>query len=73
MTTIPATVEDAWLPPPIMTSPLVRADALVTQVGQLMVPVVVIVPPLIGPVVAMELTVPLVFVCGFCNSMSVPS
>ena len=45
-------------PAPNSNCPLVRDDALVVQVGQAIVPVVVIGPPVIGPVVAMFVTVP---------------
>ena len=41
-----------------MKAVLVREDALVTQVAQAIVPVEVIVPPVIGDVVAMLLTPP---------------
>lgn len=51
-------VADACNPPPITKELSVRAAALVTQVGQARVPVVVMVPPVIGEVVAMLVTVP---------------
>jgi hypothetical protein len=41
-----------------MTAVLIRDAAEVSQVGQAIVPVVVIVPPVIGEVVAMLVTVP---------------
>ena len=41
-----------------MIAVLVKEAALVTQVAQAMVPVVVIVPPVMGLVVAIEVTVP---------------
>ena len=49
---------DAWPPPPVTMLVLTRAAAEVTQVAQAIVPVVVIVPPVIGEVVAMLVTVP---------------
>ena len=53
-------VDDACNPPPITTALLVSAAALVTHVGQAIVPVDVIVPPVIGEVVAILVTVPAV-------------
>ena len=50
-------VEDACRPPPMTTAFEVSAAAEVTQVAQAMVPVVVMVPPVIGEVVAMDETV----------------
>jgi hypothetical protein len=51
-------VDDACDPPPIITPLLVKEAALVTHVVQVKVPVVVIVPPPRGAVVAMDVTVP---------------
>src|ERR1035438_8854238 len=51
-------VEVACNPPPRTTALLVSAAALVTQVAQAMVPVVVNVPPVIGAVVATLVNVP---------------
>jgi hypothetical protein len=50
---------DACNPAPVMIYVLVRDAALVTHVAQAIVPVKVIVPPVIGEVVAMLVTVPL--------------
>lgn len=50
-------VEDTPAPP--ITFPVVVEFGPVTHVGQAIVPVVVMVPPVIGPVVAMLLTVAL--------------
>jgi hypothetical protein len=49
---------DAWEPAPVIRAVLVREAAEVTQVAQAIVPVVVIVPPVMGLVVAMLVTVP---------------
>src|SRR5690348_12600957 len=53
-----AIVALAWEPLPITTALLVKAAALVTHVGQEIVPAEVIVPPEMGAVVAMLVTVP---------------
>ncbi len=47
-----------WLPEPTIIAFAVKLAALVTQVAQAIVPVVEIGPPVIGPVVAMLVTVP---------------
>lgn len=47
-------------PPPVITAVLVSGDALVVHVAQAIVPDPVIVPPVIGPVVAILVTVPVV-------------
>lgn len=54
-------------PAPVISAVLVREAADVTQVAQLIVPVVVIVPPPIGELVAIEVTdpEPLAAVAGF--------
>lgn len=49
----------ACRPEPCRNCPLVNAAAEVTHVAQAIVPVCVIVPPVIGAVVAMLVTVPL--------------
>ena len=50
----------AWAPSnPTTRLPCRRLEGLVTQVAHAIVPVVVIVPPVIGLVVAMLVTVPL--------------
>jgi len=49
---------EACDPAPVINAPLVRLAALVTHVGQAIVPVVVTGPPVMGPVVAMFVTVP---------------
>ena len=51
-------VWDACPPPPVINAVLVKGDAFVVQVAHPIVPVVVIVPPVIGPVVAILVTDP---------------
>lgn len=45
-------------PAPVIIAVDVKDEALVTHVAQAIVPVVVIVPPVIGDVVAIEVTLP---------------
>lgn len=63
---------DACEPAPATSWPEVREAAEVTQVAQAIVPVPVIVPPVIGEVVATEVTVPLAAAPPSVNVQVVP-
>jgi hypothetical protein len=63
---------EACEPAPIISEFAVNAAALVTHVAQAMVPVDVIVPPVIGLVVAMLVTVPVVGVVHVIDAATPP-
>lgn len=67
----PLGVCEDWLPAPVMIAVLVKLPVEITQVAQAMVPVVVMVPPVMGDVVAIEVT-PAVFLISSSQRLVAP-